>query len=134
MACHLDLKMRWSWSLEKCCANNANPATISRFYDIYEEVVKEYNIPTENIYNMDEKGIQLGVGKRVASIIDHDQKEVYNIEDGNRELVTVIETVCADGNALPPSVIFRGAWINSEWGRTNPAGARCVVYCYLLME
>lgn len=63
MACHPDLKMRWSWSLEKCCANNANPATISCFYDIYKEVVKEYNIPTENIYNMDEKGIQLGVGK-----------------------------------------------------------------------
>ena len=77
---------------------------------------------------------QLGVGKRVASIIDRDQKEVYNIEDGNRELVTVIETVCADGNALPPSVIFKGARINSEWARTNPAGARCIVYCYLLTE
>lgn len=37
----------------------------------------------------------------------------------------MIETVCADGNALLPSVIFKGAQINSEWGRTNPAGARC---------
>ena len=82
----------------------------------------------------DEKGIQLGVGKQVVSIINCDQKEVYNIEDGNSKLVTVIETVCVDGSALPPSVIFKGAQINSEWGHTNPAGARYVGYCYLLME
>ena len=126
---HPDLKMRWSRSLEKCRANNANPATIRHFYDMYEEVVKEFNIPKENVYNMDEKGIQLGVGKRVTSIIDRDQKEVYNIEDGNRELVTMIETVCADGSTLPPSAIFKGARINPEWGRTNPANARCVIFC-----
>jgi len=129
MARHPDLKIRWSRSLEKCRANNANPATIRCFYDIYEEVVKEFNILKENIYNMDEKRIQLGVGKQVASIIDCDQKEVYNIEDGNRELVTVIETVCADGSALAPLVIFKGARINSEWGCTNPSNAR---YIYLL--
>ena len=129
MARHPDLKIQWSRSQEKCHANNANPATIRRFYDIYEEVVKEFNIPKENIYNMDEKGIQLGIGKQVVSIIDRDQKEVYNIEDGNRELVMVIETVCMDGSALAPLVIFKGVQINSEWGRTNPSNAR---YVYLL--
>jgi len=61
--------MRWSRSLEKCCANNANSATISRFYDMYEEVVKEFNIPKENVYNMDEKGIQLGGGE--AGCLNH---------------------------------------------------------------
>ena len=71
---------------------------------------------------MDEKGIQLGVGKQVAAIIDHDQKEVYSLEDGNRELVT--ETVSADRTALPPSFIFKGARINLEWGLDNPCHAR----------
>jgi hypothetical protein len=73
---------------------------------------------------MDEKGIQLGVGKRVAAIIDCDQKEVYSLKDGNRELVTVIETVSANGTALPPSFIFKGARINLEWGRDNLCYAR----------
>ena len=65
---------------------------------------------------MDEKGIQLGIGARITAMIDHDQKTVYSIEDGNRELVTIIETICADGSILHPSVIFQGQLQNSEWG------------------
>jgi len=69
------------------------------------------------------------VGKQVASTINRDQKKVYNIEDGNWELVMMIETVCTDDSTLPPSAIFKGAQINPEWGRTNPANARCVIFC-----
>jgi hypothetical protein len=64
---------------------------------------------------MDEKGIQLGIGKRVAALIDRDQASVYQIEDGNHELVTIIETVCADGSALHRDL---------EWARNNPCNAR----------
>jgi len=122
---HPDLKTKWTQSLEKCRANNVNYATIMNFRDIFEEVVAFFNIPPENMYNMDEKGLQLGVGKRIAAIIDRDQKQVYSLEDGDRELVTVVETVCADGTALNPSFIFKGARTNLEWGRNNPCNARC---------
>ena len=81
------------------------------------DVMKEFNILPENLYNMDEKGIQLGIGARITAIIDRDQQTVYSIEDGNRELVTVIETICVDGSVLHPSVIFQGQRRNSEWGR-----------------
>ncbi|KAF9477143.1 hypothetical protein BDN70DRAFT_811132, partial [Pholiota conissans] len=94
------------------------------FFNIYEEVVQQYNIPQENIYNCDEKGIQLGIGKRVRAIIDRDQKNVYNVENGNREMITVIETVCADGTTLHPSMIFGAKRINASWGRVNPCKAR----------
>jgi hypothetical protein len=60
---HSDLKTQYTQSLKKCHANNVNPATINKFFDIFEEVVSEYNINESDIYNMDEKGIQLGVGK-----------------------------------------------------------------------
>jgi hypothetical protein len=38
------------------------------------------------MYNMDEKGIQLGIGKRTMVLVDHDQKSVQQVEDGNCEL------------------------------------------------
>jgi hypothetical protein len=117
-------RLPYTQSLEKCCENNVNPATINKFFDIFEEVVSEYNINESDIYNMDKKGIQLGVGKQVAALIDRDQKEVYSLEDGNHKLVTIIETVSADGNAFPPLVIFKGARINLEWGCDNPCYAR----------
>jgi hypothetical protein len=102
-------------------------------------VIEEYSIPPENIYNMDEKGIQLGLGKRVAALVDHDQKTAYQVEDGNRELVTIIETVCADRTALHPSVIYQGIRHNLEWAHNNPCNARYVVLkfvelCKVFME
>ena len=45
----------------------SNCPTVYKFFDILEELVKEFNIPIKNIYNMDEKGVQLGVGKWVAA-------------------------------------------------------------------
>jgi len=69
---------------------------------------------------MDKKGIQLGVGGQIRALVDCDQKNVQQVEDGNRELITVIECVSADGTAIRPSVVFKGVRRNLEWGRDNP--------------
>ena len=61
-SCHSDLKSKWTKGLEKCCAQSLNPAAVSSFYDVLESLLDEYKITEENIYNMDEKGVQLGIG------------------------------------------------------------------------
>ena len=127
LSCHHDLKVKMTVRLEKACAKALNRSAVGEFYGILEEIVKGYNILPGNTYNMDEKGIQLGIGARTAAFVDYEQKLVYSIEDGNRELVTVIEAVCADGSVLHPSVIFQGIRRNLEWGRINPCNARCVL-------
>ena len=50
---------------------------------------------------MDKKGDQLGIGGHVNALVDQDQKLVNQVEDGDCELVTIIECVCAD--AILPS-------------------------------
>ena len=82
-------------------------AAVADFYEMLGDFTKEYNIPEENIYNMDEKGVQLGVGGRVLALVDRDQKSVKHVEDGNEELVTIIECVAADGSLIRPSVVFK---------------------------
>ena len=79
---------------------------VAGFYDVLEAVVGEFNIQPEHTWNMDEKGMQLGLGLKVAAIIDRDQSSVYSVEDGNCELVTIIEAICANGMVLIPLVIF----------------------------
>ena len=49
------------------------------------------------------------------------------MENGNRELVTVIECVCADSTAIQLSVVFQGICRNLEWGRNNPCNARSAI-------
>ena len=116
--------MKWTTGLEKCRAQALNPATVSSFYDTLNDLMTKYEITKENIYNMDGKGIQLGMGKRVCAMVDRDQKTVYQVEDGDCELVTVIECVSADGTSIQPSVVFKGGCCNLEWGRDNPCNAR----------
>ena len=129
LARHPDLKIKATTSLEKCHAKALNTTAVEGFYDILEKVVEEFSIKPENTWNMDEKGVQLGIGAKIAAIIDREQSSVYSVEDGNRELVTIIEAVSATGAALIPSIIFQGVRRNPEWGRpeNNPSSARYVV-------
>jgi hypothetical protein len=122
---HPELKVQWAMGLEKCHAQALNRA-VEGFYNTLQDLLEKYNIPEENIYNMDEKGIQLGMGQRVQAFVDCDQKCVFQVEDGDRELVTIIECISADGQAIPPSAVFKGTWRNMEWGRDNPCQARSV--------
>ncbi|KIJ52721.1 hypothetical protein M422DRAFT_124454, partial [Sphaerobolus stellatus SS14] len=85
-----------------------NPNTIGKFFDLYEKVIHDYEIPPENIYNTDEKGIQLGGGKK-ASRTEHffgkgDQHR-YVLKSDSLVLITIIETVSATGDLGPPGII-----------------------------
>lgn len=124
---HPDLKIKKTQGLESARAKALNQFAVGGFFDMLDELIKEYDILPKNIYNMDEKGVQLGIGAKVAVIVDRDQKTAYSIEDGNRELVTVIEAICADGSTVHPAVIFQAKRRNAEWGRNNPLNARYVI-------
>ena len=123
---HPDLKAKWTTGQEKCRAGAFNKPTVTELYNTFEELKAQYNIKAKNTHNMDEKGCQLGVGGRIKALIDINQKDAQKIEDGNRELITIIECVCADGTMIRPNVVFQGKRHNMEWGRVNPCDARWV--------
>ena len=116
--------MKWTTGLEKCHAQALSPAAVSNFYDTLNDLVTKYDITKENIYNMDEKGIQLGMGKRVPAMVDQDQKTAYQVEDGDHELVTVIKCISANGTSIQPFVVFKSRCRNLEWGHDNPCSVR----------
>ena len=124
IARHPDIRVKWTTSLEHSRAQGLNPIVVAEYFKMLKELLDKYQIPAENMYNMDEKGIQLGVGTRVAALVDRAQQTAYQIEDGNRELVTILETICADGSSIRPSVVVQGKRRDLEWGRVNPCDAR----------
>ena len=67
---HPELKLEWTTGLEHCRAQTMNPTAVAGFYDNLKDILDKYDILEENIYNMDEKGIQLGMGKRVCAMVD----------------------------------------------------------------
>jgi hypothetical protein len=60
---------------------------------------------------MDKKGFLIGMltkAKRVFSKAVFTSGKIKNtIQDGNREWITVIATICADGTTLSPGLIYQ---------------------------
>jgi hypothetical protein len=59
---------------------------------------------------MDEKGFAIGVlgrSKRIFSRSQYEKKEVRQARQyGSREWVSLLATICADGTALSPGIIY----------------------------
>jgi hypothetical protein len=113
------LKIKNTQSLESCRARALNANIVGDFFEKLQEVISEYKIQPENIYNMDKKGVQLGQGQSVKAIVDWDLKTAYQVEEGSREMVTILETVCADGTALAPMTVFPGVRHNLVCSKGN---------------
>ncbi|KAH8994810.1 DDE superfamily endonuclease-domain-containing protein [Lactarius akahatsu] len=72
------------------------------------------DIPWENIYNMDEKGIQLGGGRKMDNtrfLYSREQSARTKLQSASLELVTVLECVSADGSSLKPGFVLSGKCI-----------------------
>ena len=59
---------------------------------------------------MDEKGFMLGVCGKQYRIFNKDSFEKGRIlgavQDGNREWITILATVCVYGTYLPPGILY----------------------------
>lgn len=77
-------------------------------------------IEPQNLYNLDEKGFMIGLANSSRIIIRKDPSTRTNamkkaMSDGNRELVTVLECIGADGWVAPPGVIMKGQTHQRGW-------------------
>lgn len=92
-------------------ANNFNEPTIKDYFRLRKELDDKYSgIPPEHQWNMDEKGIQLGGGRKNNGrkfIFTRRHKDRYRIRSDNLELVTIIECISAAGVMMPPTFVLK---------------------------
>lgn len=112
------LKAAWTKTLDTSRAAAVNPATIAHYFQLLKATLDEFNFSPEEIYGFDESGFPFGgdvVNERVyggSGGVQHKQDE------GNKENVSVMVTICADGTYTTPTVIFKGVHFNSAWVET----------------
>ncbi len=116
---HPELKLGRGSGLDPKRAKAFNYTTVQGHFKLLKEHMETYNIPWENVYNMDEKGIQLGGGRRGSQqkfFFSRDDKSKYKLKSDDLQLVTIIEAVCADGSSdIPPGFVFAGTTKFPEW-------------------
>ena len=86
-----------------------NFTVINHHFKLLDDFLKVHDIPWENVYNMDRKGIQLGEGRKgdnTKYLYAQSLRVQVKIQCANLELVTIIECVCTDGLNLWPGTMF----------------------------
>lgn len=115
------LDSRYLDSIDFARAKADSKASYEAYFNTVSRIIEEYSITAENIYNMDEKGFLVGNLQKTRRIFTKDLWEqgglLGSIQDGNREWITVIATICADGTALSPGLIYKAVseGIRSVW-------------------
>lgn len=120
---HEDLQTHWSWPLDTQRARGLNPVAVAAWFELIKKEIIEMDIDPRDIYGMDESGFPTGNLARQLVIGARGTKTRHAQGSANRENVTAIVTICADGTALQPMVIFKGKNIMTKWGKDNVANA-----------
>jgi len=124
-----ELQLSKATKLNPKHAKNFNETVIQDYFNQMEHLHARFpgGIPPQHIWNMDEKGIQMGGGRKNSGkkylFLKH-KKHKYLTWSNNLELVTIIECISATGEVVPPSFCLQeGSWPdlheldNSQWGR-----------------
>lgn len=107
---HEEVKSCWSRCLENARTRSTNAETIRQWFNRLVDVIQEYHITDDNMYNMDETGFIFGQGgsQRVLVPDDINKHARFKSQPGNRDSASVIECIGGGGTVLPPHVITKG--------------------------
>ena len=97
LARHPDYHLKYSKALDQARKDISTPESYRKWFDLYTNTIKEYGILPGDQYNMDEKGIAMGLIDSVKAIVSKEEMSKYMVQPGNREWVSLIECVSEDG-------------------------------------
>ena len=103
--------------------NCLNKEVISEYFHLLTKVLTENELldSPSRIYNVDETGIALD-GHAPRVVAKRGQKKVRYRTTGNKKQVTVIACMNANGQCIPPFVIFDVKRLNMQWRKGEVVG------------
>jgi hypothetical protein len=84
-------------------------------------MMEKYRITASQIVNIDEKGFLIGRQHKTQRVVSREQfqkgRNLNYCVDGNREWVTLLAGITADGKALTPGIIFQSdsGYLQDTW-------------------
>ena len=96
-------------------AQGATPEAINAFFDRLRSILAKFSIRSEDVWNMDESGLELGLNSNTTVLTESTKKRAFVSTPINREWVTSIETVSARGSTTEPVILFKGKYVMESW-------------------
>ncbi|ODA78131.1 hypothetical protein RJ55_06735 [Drechmeria coniospora] len=91
-----------------------NVEMLNQYFQKLQAVIEANGVVPEDIWNMDETGFQIGVGKDQLVVTRRRRAQYFGLPT-NRESATAIEAVSAGGKVVPLFLILSGQVHMSQW-------------------
>ena len=124
--CHHNkvIKTHWSAPRSTLCAKSANPQAIYNFLtDLVKREVVDNDVPPELLYQIDETSAPQQLGIKLRVVGPRESRRQHLQESGTKENIMILITICADGMALPPTIIFKNKGLPEDIHHDNVAKA-----------
>jgi len=111
-----ELKTRFFRKYDYQRAKCEDPAIIKKWFTLLENTIAKYGIRLEDIYNFDETGFMMGMIASGMVITGAERRgKPKSVQPGNREWVTVIQAINAEGWAIQPFIVAAGQYHLANW-------------------
>jgi hypothetical protein len=111
-----ELKMAFNRAKDRQRILQEDPEIIGAWFKLVEETKAKYGVHDDDVHNFDETGFQMGVIGSMKVVTGAERRARPElVQPGDREWVTVIQSICAAGYAIPPFVIYKGRVHISAW-------------------
>ncbi|KAF4969921.1 hypothetical protein FSARC_2940 [Fusarium sarcochroum] len=111
-----ELRIRFFRKYDYQRAKCEDPTIIRGWFRLVENTIAKYGIRLDDLWNFDETGFMMGM---IASgmIVTGSERlgRPKSVQPGNREWITVIQAVNAEGRVIPPFIIGAGQYHLANW-------------------
>jgi hypothetical protein len=105
---------KYDYQRAKC----EDPIIIRDWFRLVQNTIAKYGIRSDDIWNFDETGFMMGIimaGMVVTGSERHGRPK--SVQPGNREWITVIQAINAEGQSIAPFIIGAGQYHLANWYR-----------------
>ncbi|RKK70134.1 hypothetical protein BFJ71_g17692, partial [Fusarium oxysporum] len=111
-----ELKMRFFRRYDYQRAKCEDPTIIRNWFKLVENTIAKYGIQSDDIWNFDETGFMMGMISSGMVVTGSERLgRPKSVQPGNREWITVIQAINAEGQAIEPFIIGAGQNHLANW-------------------
>ncbi|KAJ0131291.1 hypothetical protein HZ326_25608 [Fusarium oxysporum f. sp. albedinis] len=111
---------KYDYQRAKC----EDPIAIRNWFRLVQNTTAKYGVRSDDIWNFDETGFMRGVIPSDIVITSSERrKRPKSIQPGNREWVTAIQAINAEGQAIDPFIVVAGQYHLANWYRESNLSA-----------
>jgi hypothetical protein len=103
---------RYDYQRAKC----EDPTIICGWFRLVQNTIAKYGIRSDDIWNFDETGFMMGIIMAGMVVTGSErQGRPKLVQPGNREWITVIQAINAEGQSIVPFIISAGQYHLANW-------------------